>query len=88
MKRHMRESCAVYGGELSSHHYFGEFFGCEWGMFAWLKMLEIVNQAGVGIGELVAQRREQIRCTPEINLALTDVDAAFATVLKRYERNK
>jgi phosphomannomutase len=86
MKRHMRESGAAYGGELSSHHYFGEFFGCDSGMFAWLKMIEIVNRSGLGIGELVAQRREQVCCTPEINLTLEDASQAFSQVLKRYEK--
>jgi len=84
MKRKMREHNAVYGGELSSHHYFGPFFGCDSGMFAWLKVVEIINQTGTSISELVQERRENISCTPEINLSLTDVDTAFDQVLSSY----
>ena len=85
MKRHMRQSHALYGGELASHHYFGDFFGCDSGMFAWLKMVQIINSAKVGIEELIERYRTQVCCTPEISLSLTDVDRAFAQILSRYE---
>lgn len=84
MKRKMREHNALYGGELSSHHYFGDFFGCDSGMFAWLKVVEIVNKSGLSITELVQERRELVSCTPEISLSLTDVDRAFDEVLDGY----
>lgn len=86
MKRAMRNHRAIYGGELSSHHYFGDFFGCDSGMFAWLKLVEILSIAGVSIGDLVDAQRQRVRCTPEINVALVDVDAAFLEVNERYGR--
>ena len=45
MKREMRQCGAVYGGELSSHHYFGDFHGCDSGMFGWLNIIQIVNRS-------------------------------------------
>lgn len=79
MKQAMHRNNAVYGGELSSHHYFGEFFGCDSGMFAWLTVLGLVAQ-GAGIAELIQAQKAEVVITPEINLSLTDVDAAFAAV--------
>ena len=84
MQRHMRNNAAVYGGELSSHHYFGDFFGCDSGMFAWLKLIEVLSRSGQTIGELVADRRARFCCTPEISIALSDVDAAFAAIDAHY----
>ena len=84
MKQKMHEHEAVYGGELSSHHYFGDFLGCDSGMFAWLTVLKLLNDRKAMIHELVADRKRQVCCTPEIDLALRDVDAAFAKILETY----
>lgn len=84
MKRKMRAYDAIYGGELSSHHFFGEFFHCDSGIFAWLNVLHAINETGMEIGELVRERRKLITCTPEINLAIDNVDRAFAEVLDHY----
>ena len=87
MKQHMRDNQAAYGGELSSHHYFGDFFACDSGMIAWLKVMEILNQQGQSLQQLVSGIRQKICCTPEINLKLSDVDRAFALVQARYAKN-
>ena len=79
MKQAMHQHQAVYGGELSSHHYFGDFFGCDSGMFAWLTVLGLVAQ-GTGIAALIEAQKAEVVITPEISLALTDIDAAFAAV--------
>lgn len=84
VKRHMRESDAIYGGELSSHHFFGDFQYCDSGMFAWLKVMEIIATSGRTIDELVAARRAEICCTPEISVDLIDIDRAFAAIDTRF----
>jgi len=84
MKGHMRNSQAVYGGELSSHHYFGDFFGCDSGMLAWLKIIEILNLANSSLGERMQASKAHICCTPEISLKLNDADAAFERIMARY----
>jgi phosphomannomutase len=81
MKQKMQESGAVYGGELSSHHYYGDFHGCDSGMITWLTVLEMLNIQSSTIAELVEDRRQQFCCTPEISLSLLDADAAFAHCL-------
>ncbi|MFT7220818.1 MAG: phosphomannomutase [Candidatus Azotimanducaceae bacterium] len=85
MKYEMHRHSAVYGGELSSHHYFGDFFGCDSGMFAWLTVLGLVRD-GQSIEGLIAERRAEIFITPEISLALSDVDNAFAAIESAFSR--
>ena len=84
MKRNMRKNKAIYGGELSSHHYFGEFGGCDSGMYAWLKMLQILDQTDQTLEELIEQSRARVCSTQEINLTLTDMRGAFDHLLACY----
>lgn len=84
VKRNMRKHNAIYGGELSSHHFFGDFFYCDSGMFSWLTLLEIIEQSGKDVGELVAASRTRFRCTPEISLELTDTDKALRDICDAY----
>lgn len=84
MKRNMREHNAVYGGELSSHHYFGAFHGCDSGMFAWLKLIEVLSRSGQSLGELIGERRSRVCCTPEFSVALSDTEAGFAAIDAAY----
>lgn len=84
MKRRMRESNAVYGGELSSHHFFGDFHHCDSGMMAMLRMLQILKRADANINELVANIRQSNSCTPEINLKLIEPQRAFDEISAYY----
>ena len=86
MKRAMREHNAIYGGELSAHHYFGDFYYCDSGMYTWLKILEIIKTSGQTIDGLVGEYRTNICCTPEISVSIKNVKQAFASTLKKYER--
>ena len=85
MKENMKRSRAVYGGELSSHHYFGDFFCCDSGMYAWLKVVEMVSVSDVPMTELVAARRKQFKCSPEMSLKLTDSHLAIEALRSKYQ---
>ena len=84
MKQNMKRHNAVYGGELSSHHYFGDFFHCDSGMYAWLKAVEFISQNPQSIEELVAERRQLFKCTPEISVGLSNTQRAIDMLKKRY----
>jgi phosphomannomutase len=86
MKRAMRDHKAIYGGELSAHHYFADFYSCDSGMYAWLKILEIVRTSGQSITGLVSEYRENVCCTPEISVRIDDTEQAFARALQKYDR--
>ena len=46
IKQVMRETKAIYGGEMSAHHYFKDFFYCDSGMIPWLLLIELLSVTG------------------------------------------
>ena len=85
IKERMRADDAVYGGEMSAHHYFRDFAYCDSGMIPWLLVAELICAKGAPLSTLVEQRIEAFPSSGEINSKLTDPDGAIARVLKAYE---
>jgi len=81
IKERMRAENAVYGGEMSAHHYFRDFAYCDSGMIPWLLVSELICQHGQSLSELVAQRMAAYPCSGEINREIADP----AEVLARAE---
>lgn len=84
MKERMRLEDAVYGGEMSAHHYFREFAYCDSGMIPWLLVAGLVSTSGRPLSALVAERIARFPCSGEINRRLADPAAAMARVRERY----
>jgi phosphomannomutase len=84
IKAKMREADALYGGEMSAHHYFRNFMYCDSGMIPWLKVAEHVSAAGKPLSALVAEMRRDFPSSGEINFVLDDPDAALARIEARY----
>lgn len=80
MKQAMRAHGAVYGGELSSHHYFRDFHFCDSGMIPWLLVAELVSLRGP-LRDLVASRKRAHPSSGEINFVSHNPDAALQRVL-------
>lgn len=72
IKQVMRESGAVYGGEMSAHHYFRDFFYCDSGMIPWLLTIELLSTTGKSLGQLVDERIHAYPSSGEINFKLTE----------------
>jgi len=85
IKERMRADDAVYGGEMSAHHYFRDFAYCDSGMIPWLLVAELLCTSGKGLSELVAQRIAAFPSSGEINSTLQDPDGAIAKILSHYE---
>lgn len=85
LKAAMRESGAVYGGEMSAHHYFRDFMACDSGMIPWLLVAELVSRRGVPLADLVAARRAAFPSSGEINFRLEDPAAAVDRVVAALE---
>ena len=81
LKRFVRDNRAPYGGEMSAHHYFYDFFSCDSGMIPWLLMAQLVGSSGQSLGELVADAQANFPCSGEINFRVEDGPA----VIKRLE---
>lgn len=80
MKRALRVHNAVYGGEMSAHHYFRDFMACDSGMIPWLLVAELIGRTGLSLAELVAPRIAAYPSSGEINFTLDDPKAAVARV--------
>lgn len=76
IKQVMRESGAVYGGEMSAHHYFRDFFYCDSGMIPWLLTIELLSITGKRLSELVNGYISAYPSSGELNFRLTTHDAA------------
>jgi phosphomannomutase len=80
----MRKEDAVYGGEMSAHHYFRDFAYCDSGMIPWLLVAELVCRSGKTLSQLVHERMQAYPVSGEINRHIADPKAAIAKVRKRY----
>ncbi len=84
IKERMRAEDAVYGGEMSAHHYFRDFAYCDSGMIPWLLVAELVSRSGKPLSELVAERMSAYPCSGEINYRVTDAKASIKKVLDHF----
>jgi phosphomannomutase len=86
IKQKMREVDAVYGGEMSAHHYFRAFSYCDSGMIPWLLVLQVISEQGP-LSKLVGERMRKYPASGEINRHLsTDAKAVLKKVQAHYER--
>ncbi|AAZ17985.1 phosphomannomutase [Psychrobacter arcticus 273-4] len=75
IKQVMRDSGAVYGGEMSAHHYFRDFFYCDSGMIPWLLTIELLSITGKTLSALVSGYIKAYPSSGELNFRLTTHDA-------------
>ncbi|GAB7213592.1 phosphomannomutase CpsG [Dickeya oryzae] len=80
IKERMRKEDAIYGGEMSAHHYFRSFAYCDSGMIPWLLVAELMSVRGQSLSQLVSERMRAYPASGEINSVLTDPVAAIARV--------
>ncbi len=84
IKERMRLEDAVYGGEMSAHHYFRDFAYCDSGMIPWLLVTELMCRTGKTLAELVDECIEKFPCSGEINSHIDDPAAALQRVEAHY----
>ncbi|MFO1143820.1 MAG: phosphomannomutase [Amaricoccus sp.] len=80
VKQALRDTGAVYGGEMSAHHYFRDFVYCDSGMIPLLMVAELVSRRGHTLGEMLAARIAAFPSSGEINFRVADPAAAVARV--------
>lgn len=84
IKEKMRDEDAVYGGEMSAHHYFREFAYADSGMIPWLLIATLVSESGLSLAELVEERMQKFPCSGEINFKVSDAKLAVARVMEHF----
>lgn len=84
IKERMREEDAVYGGEMSAHHYFRDFFYCDSGMIPWLLVAEMMCKSGKPLSSLVDERVAAFPASGEINSEVADPAALIKLAEEKY----
>ena len=84
IKERMRAENAIYGGEMSAHHYFRDFAYCDSGMIPWLLIADLMSASGQTLAEMVDDRIRAFPCSGEINFKVADARAATERVLAHY----
>ncbi|MFO0370316.1 MAG: phosphomannomutase [Armatimonadota bacterium] len=84
IKEKMRVENAVYGGEMSAHHYFRDHWYCDSGMIPLMLVAKLVSVTGQSLGALVADMMAKYPCSGEINSTVADVKEVLARVQAQY----
>ena len=84
IKEKMREVNAIYGGEMSAHHYFRDFAYCDSGMIPWLLVSELLCKSSIKLSELIRQNVEAYPCSGEINYQVKNIQKSIENVEKYY----
>jgi len=80
----MRQEDAIYGGEMSAHHYFRDFAYCDSGMIPWLLVAALISRSGQSLAALVDQRMRAFPCSGEINFQVADAPAKIRKIVASY----
>ncbi|MDC0661297.1 phosphomannomutase [Marinobacter sp. SS21] len=84
IKQRMRDEDAVYGGEMSAHHYFRDFAYCDSGMIPWLLVAERLCQSGQTLSSLIDARIEAYPASGEINRTIANPPQVIAAIEQTY----
>jgi phosphomannomutase len=84
IKQVMRDHDAIYGGEMSAHHYFKDFAYCDSGMIPWLVVAELLSRGDKTLSQLVAQCRLAYPVSGEINRPVGDAEKALGILEAHY----
>jgi len=84
IKQAMREEDAIYGGEMSAHHYFRSFAYCDSGMIPWLLLAELLGRTGTSLSSLLEERMAAFPASGEINRTLKNPEQVLKSIEKHY----
>jgi len=85
IKERMRAEDAIYGGEMSAHHYFRRFHYCDSGMIPWLLVAEIMSRTDSKLSELISSQQEAFPVSGEINRTVHDPDLVITQIERQYK---
>jgi phosphomannomutase len=83
-KARMRDEGGTFGGEVSGHYYFKDFYNADSGTIPALLILELLGRAGRSLGELLAPYRARYFISGEVNSEVADGRARMAELEERY----
>lgn len=84
IKEKMREQNAVYGGEMSAHHYFRDFAYCDSGMIPWLLAVSVLSETKKPLSALVEEMITKFPCSGEINFKVQDTQSTIQKLFDHF----
>lgn len=84
IKQVMREQNAVYGGEMSAHHYFRDFAYCDSGMIPWLLAVSVLSETQQTLSSLVEGMIAKFPCSGEINFKVQDTQVTIQKIFEHF----
>ena len=88
IKEKMREHNAIYGGEMSAHHYFRDFSYCDSGMIPWLLAISVISETQQSLSSLVENMIEKFPCSGEINFKVENTQATIQKIMDHFANQK
>lgn len=85
IKERMRKENVLYGGEMSSHHYFRDFAYCDSGMIPWLLIAEILSRSAEKLSTVLGGMMEKYPVSGELNFRVSDPEAAISRISTFYQ---
>ncbi|WP_281559504.1 phosphomannomutase [Thalassomonas sp. RHCl1] len=85
IKQAMREQDAIYGGEMSAHHYFRDFAYCDNGNIPWLLITALMSRTGQSLSSLINERKALYPCSGEINSQVKDPQQVIRAIAEKYQ---
>lgn len=85
IKERMRAEDAIYGGEMSAHHYFKDFAYCDSGMIPWLLVAELLSLKGESLSSMVKDRMAAFPASGEINRKVAGANEIIDKIRAVYE---
>lgn len=85
IKAKMREENAIYGGEMSAHHYFKDFAYCDSGMIPWLLIADLMSRSGNKLSVMVEKNLGAYPCSGEINYKVENILTAINNIKNHFE---
>ncbi|WDE11049.1 phosphomannomutase [Thalassomonas haliotis] len=85
IKEAMRKQDAIYGGEISAHHYFRDFAYCDNGNIPWLLITALMSRTGQSLSSLINERKALYPCSGEINSQVKDPQQVIRAIAEKYQ---
>ena len=84
IKEMMREHNAIYGGEMSAHHYFRDFSYCDSGMIPWLLAISVMSETQQSLSSLVENMIAKFPCSGEINFKVENTQSTITKIMDHF----
>ena len=85
IKNAIRNNDAIFGGEMSGHYYFRDFYYADTGMVPWLIICEILSQDGATLSKLVEEQINLFPSSGEINLNIKNIKNTLSSIENHYK---